>query len=157
MTPSQEPIVYLFQLKSIKPGWRTCCQTHTTSLKSVPSMELALDPLVNTVRCSQRDHVRPINPNLWAINTCNQKVSHYNDTVTDFVLSHFVSFTAPPEAPRVWRYISWTGKWLYVWWDHIQYDWFGNISFPLYYKVGVESFGKLCYYLFSLIFFFSLS
>lgn len=37
----------------------------------------------------------------------------------------------------MWRYISWTGKWLYVWWDHIQYDWFGNISFPLYYKVGV--------------------
>lgn len=40
----------------------------------------------------------------------------------------------------MWRYISWTGKWLYVWWDHIQYDWFGNISFPLYYKVCVENF-----------------
>lgn len=40
----------------------------------------------------------------------------------------------------MWRYISWTGKWLYVWWDHIQYDWFGNISFPLYYKVSVERF-----------------
>lgn len=44
----------------------------------------------------------------------------------------------------MWRYISWTGQWLYVWWDHIQYDWFGNISFPLYYKVGVESFEVLC-------------
>lgn len=44
----------------------------------------------------------------------------------------------------MWRYISWTGKWLYVWWDHIQYDWFGNISFPLYYKVGVESFEAVC-------------
>lgn len=40
----------------------------------------------------------------------------------------------------MWRYITWTGKWLYVWWDHIQYDWFGNISFPLYYKVCLESF-----------------
>lgn len=49
-------------------------------------------------------------------------------------------FPAPPEPPRMWRYISWTGKWLYVWWDHIQYDWFGNISFPLYYKVSVERF-----------------
>uniref|UniRef100_A0A667YC41 Contactin 1b n=1 Tax=Myripristis murdjan TaxID=586833 RepID=A0A667YC41_9TELE len=45
----------------------------------------------------------------------------------------------PPEPPRMWRYVTWTGKWLYVWWDHIQYDWFGNISFPLYYKVGLES------------------
>lgn len=48
-------------------------------------------------------------------------------------------FSAPPEPPRMWRYVTWTGKWLYVWWDHIQYDWFGNISFPLYYKVGLES------------------
>lgn len=47
----------------------------------------------------------------------------------------FIS-TAPADPPRMWRYISWTGKWLYVWWDHIQYDWFGNVSFPLYYKVG---------------------
>lgn len=46
--------------------------------------------------------------------------------------------TAPPDPPRMWRYVSWTGQWLYVWWDHIQYDWFGNISFPLYYKVSVE-------------------
>lgn len=52
----------------------------------------------------------------------------------------FVLFTAPPDPPRMWRYITWTGKWLYVWWDHIQYDWFGNISFPLYYKVCLESF-----------------
>ena len=36
----------------------------------------------------------------------------------------------------MWRYVSWTGQWLYVWWDHIAYDWFGDISFPLYYKVG---------------------
>lgn len=52
----------------------------------------------------------------------------------------FILFAAPPDPPRMWRYITWTGKWLYVWWDHIQYDWFGNISFPLYYKVCLESF-----------------
>ncbi|XP_078798429.1 uncharacterized protein LOC144989591 [Oryzias latipes] len=39
------------------------------------------------------------------------------------------------EKTEMWRYVSWTGKWLYVCWDHIQYDWLGNISFPLYYKV----------------------
>lgn len=49
----------------------------------------------------------------------------------------------PSVAPRVWRYISWTGKWLYVWWDHIEYDWFGNISFPLYYKVMFRKTGYI--------------
>uniref|UniRef100_A0A8C5E8I2 Contactin 1b n=1 Tax=Gouania willdenowi TaxID=441366 RepID=A0A8C5E8I2_GOUWI len=49
---------------------------------------------------------------------------------------HCEMFTKRPHPPRMWRYISWTGKWLYIWWDHVQYDWFGNISFPLYYKVG---------------------
>uniref|UniRef100_A0A669EIN9 Contactin 1b n=1 Tax=Oreochromis niloticus TaxID=8128 RepID=A0A669EIN9_ORENI len=44
---------------------------------------------------------------------------------------------------QMWRYISWTGKWLYVWWDHIQYDWFGNISFPLYYKVMFRKSGYI--------------
>ncbi|XP_078798070.1 contactin-1-like [Oryzias latipes] len=53
------------------------------------------------------------------------------------------SSTAPPEPPRMWCYVSWTGQWLYVWWDHIQYDWFGNISFPLYYKI---MFRKTGYY-----------
>lgn len=48
----------------------------------------------------------------------------------------------------MWRYISWTGKWLYVWWDHIQYDWFGNISFPLYYKVSVGVIGASFFFLF---------
>uniref|UniRef100_A0A8C6SVX1 Contactin 1b n=1 Tax=Neogobius melanostomus TaxID=47308 RepID=A0A8C6SVX1_9GOBI len=47
----------------------------------------------------------------------------------------FTKRAPPPEAPRVWRWISWTGMWLYVWWDHVYYDWFGNYSFPLYYKV----------------------
>uniref|UniRef100_A0A672JLP6 Contactin 1b n=1 Tax=Salarias fasciatus TaxID=181472 RepID=A0A672JLP6_SALFA len=47
----------------------------------------------------------------------------------------FTKRPPPPDPPRMWRYISWTGKWLYVWWDHITYDWFGNVSFPLYYKV----------------------
>ncbi|KAM7378154.1 hypothetical protein PAMA_013175 [Pampus argenteus] len=55
----------------------------------------------------------------------------------------FTKRPPPPEAPRVWRYISWTGKWLYVWWDHIQYDWFGNISFPLYYKVMFRKTGYI--------------
>uniref|UniRef100_A0A8C4ILW3 Contactin 1b n=1 Tax=Dicentrarchus labrax TaxID=13489 RepID=A0A8C4ILW3_DICLA len=49
----------------------------------------------------------------------------------------------PPDPPRMWRYISWTGQWLYVWWDHIQYDWFGNISFPLYYKVMFRKTGYI--------------
>uniref|UniRef100_A0A667Y345 Contactin 1b n=1 Tax=Myripristis murdjan TaxID=586833 RepID=A0A667Y345_9TELE len=49
----------------------------------------------------------------------------------------------PPEPPRMWRYVTWTGKWLYVWWDHIQYDWFGNISFPLYYKVMFRKTGYI--------------
>lgn len=79
---------------------------------------------------------RPRKRNLEAINT--HSVGYFSiDDIDDFVL-----FTAPPDPPRMWRYITWTGKWLYVWWDHIQYDWFGNISFPLYYKVGVESFAK---------------
>uniref|UniRef100_A0AAX7UCX0 Contactin 1b n=1 Tax=Astatotilapia calliptera TaxID=8154 RepID=A0AAX7UCX0_ASTCA len=52
-------------------------------------------------------------------------------------------FTKRPHPPRMWRYISWTGKWLYVWWDHIQYDWFGNISFPLYYKVMFRKSGYI--------------
>ena len=59
------------------------------------------------------------------------------------LIDNFVLLTAPPEPPRMWRYITWTGQWLYVWWDHIQYDWFGNISFPLYYKVGVESYATI--------------
>uniref|UniRef100_A0A667XLY7 Contactin 1b n=1 Tax=Myripristis murdjan TaxID=586833 RepID=A0A667XLY7_9TELE len=50
---------------------------------------------------------------------------------------------SPPEPPRMWRYVTWTGKWLYVWWDHIQYDWFGNISFPLYYKVMFRKTGYI--------------
>uniref|UniRef100_A0A665THD0 Contactin 1b n=1 Tax=Echeneis naucrates TaxID=173247 RepID=A0A665THD0_ECHNA len=56
----------------------------------------------------------------------------------------FTKRPPPPDPPRMWRYISWTGKWLYVWWDHIQYDWFGNVSFPLYYKAGyfLLGFGK---------------
>lgn len=58
MIQSKEQTAYLFQPRSIRQGWRTCCQTLTTSLRSVPSMELALDLLVNSVRCSQRDHVR---------------------------------------------------------------------------------------------------
>ncbi|XP_059893843.1 contactin 1b [Gadus macrocephalus] len=49
----------------------------------------------------------------------------------------------PPDAPRMWRYVSWTGQWLYVWWDHIAYDWFGDISFPLYYKVMFRKTGYI--------------
>ncbi|KAM6984802.1 contactin 1b [Aplochiton taeniatus] len=49
----------------------------------------------------------------------------------------------PAVAPRMWRYVSWTGQWLYVWWDHIEYDWFGNISFPLYYKVMFRKTGYI--------------
>uniref|UniRef100_A0AAX7VG35 Contactin 1b n=1 Tax=Astatotilapia calliptera TaxID=8154 RepID=A0AAX7VG35_ASTCA len=55
----------------------------------------------------------------------------------------FTKRPPPPDPPRMWRYISWTGKWLYVWWDHIQYDWFGNISFPLYYKVMFRKSGYI--------------
>uniref|UniRef100_A0A665TNM8 Contactin 1b n=1 Tax=Echeneis naucrates TaxID=173247 RepID=A0A665TNM8_ECHNA len=55
----------------------------------------------------------------------------------------FTKRPPPPDPPRMWRYISWTGKWLYVWWDHIQYDWFGNVSFPLYYKVMFRKTGYI--------------
>lgn len=60
MIQNREQTVYLSQPRSIRPGWRTCCQTLTTSLKCVPSMGPASDPPVNTVRCSQREHVRAI-------------------------------------------------------------------------------------------------
>uniref|UniRef100_A0A8D3D6D7 Contactin 1b n=1 Tax=Scophthalmus maximus TaxID=52904 RepID=A0A8D3D6D7_SCOMX len=56
---------------------------------------------------------------------------------------HCEMFTKRPQPPRMWRYVSWTGQWLYVWWDHIQYDWFGNISFPLYYKVMFRKTGYI--------------
>uniref|UniRef100_A0AAQ5Z4I4 Contactin 1b n=1 Tax=Amphiprion ocellaris TaxID=80972 RepID=A0AAQ5Z4I4_AMPOC len=56
---------------------------------------------------------------------------------------HCEMFTKRPHPPRMWRYISWTGKWLYVWWDHISYDIFGNISFPLYYKVMFRKTGYI--------------
>uniref|UniRef100_A0A4W6D915 Contactin 1b n=1 Tax=Lates calcarifer TaxID=8187 RepID=A0A4W6D915_LATCA len=56
---------------------------------------------------------------------------------------HCEMFTKRPQPPRMWRYITWTGKWLYVWWDHIQYDWFGNVSFPLYYKVMFRKTGYI--------------
>ncbi|XP_069012912.1 contactin 1b [Embiotoca jacksoni] len=55
----------------------------------------------------------------------------------------FTKRPPPPEPPRMWRYVSWTGQWLYVWWDHIQYDWFGDISFPLYYKVMFRKTGYI--------------
>uniref|UniRef100_A0A671Z122 Contactin 1b n=1 Tax=Sparus aurata TaxID=8175 RepID=A0A671Z122_SPAAU len=55
----------------------------------------------------------------------------------------FTKRPPPPDPPRMWRYVSWTGQWLYVWWDHIQYDWFGNISFPLYYKVMFRKTGYI--------------
>uniref|UniRef100_A0A672JPH5 Contactin 1b n=1 Tax=Salarias fasciatus TaxID=181472 RepID=A0A672JPH5_SALFA len=55
----------------------------------------------------------------------------------------FTKRPPPPDPPRMWRYISWTGKWLYVWWDHITYDWFGNVSFPLYYKVMFRKTGYI--------------
>ncbi|MED6260149.1 hypothetical protein ATANTOWER_004413, partial [Ataeniobius toweri] len=55
----------------------------------------------------------------------------------------FTKRPPPSEPPRMWRYVSWTGQWLYVWWDHIQYDWLGNVSFPLYYKVMFRKTGYI--------------
>lgn len=55
--------------------------------------------------------------------------------VGDPIEINILFFAAPSVAPQMWRYISYSGKWLYVWWHHISYDWFGNESFPLYYKV----------------------
>ncbi|PWA26113.1 hypothetical protein CCH79_00015210 [Gambusia affinis] len=55
----------------------------------------------------------------------------------------FTKRPPPSEPPRMWRYVTWTGQWLYVWWDHIQYDWFGNVSFPLYYKVMFRKTGYI--------------
>lgn len=122
---SRVPTVYLSPPRSTRPGWRTCCPTLITSSRSAPSTGPAWDLPGNIARCSRRDRVRE--------SRILQK--HHADAVP--VASLFL-FPAPPEPPRMWRYISWTGKWLYVWWDHIQYDWFGNISFPLYYKVSAE-------------------
>ncbi|KAF3859569.1 hypothetical protein F7725_021968 [Dissostichus mawsoni] len=55
----------------------------------------------------------------------------------------FTKRAPPPDPPRMWRYVTWTGQWLYVWWDHISYDWFGDISFPLYYKVMFRKTGYI--------------
>lgn len=123
-TQNQEPIAYSSQQPPTRPGWRTCCRTRTTSLRSGPSTGPASGLPESTARCSQRDHVRQSQERQIE---CFMKSKGLIST----------SSTAPPEPPRMWRYVSWTGKWLYVWWDHIQYDWFGNISFPLYYKVSV--------------------
>lgn len=57
-TLRQEPTVYLLRPPSTRPDWRTCCQTLTTSSRSVPSTEPAWDLLENTARCSPREHVR---------------------------------------------------------------------------------------------------
>lgn len=128
MIRNQVPIVFLSQPQSIRQGWKICCQIHTTSSRSVPTMEQASDPLEKCVRCSPRGHVRQMTHSIITIRFIIRSKSAFGDSINDL-------FTAPPDPPRMWRYISWTGKWLYVWWDHIQYDWFGNISFPLYYKV----------------------
>lgn len=69
--------------------------------------------------------------------TCNNTYYKHEHKYTNIV------FAAPSEPPRMWRYVTWTGQWLYVWWDHIPYDWFGNVSFPLYYKVGTVSFASI--------------
>uniref|UniRef100_A0A3P8VQ00 Contactin 1b n=1 Tax=Cynoglossus semilaevis TaxID=244447 RepID=A0A3P8VQ00_CYNSE len=45
--------------------------------------------------------------------------------------------------PRKTKYSVSKRMWLYVWWDHIQYDWFGNFSFPLYYKVMFRKTGYI--------------
>ncbi|KAJ8008778.1 hypothetical protein DPEC_G00081950 [Dallia pectoralis] len=74
------------------------------------------------------------------------EVRAYNGAGVGPPSEHCEMFTkrAPPSyAPRMWRYISWTGKWLYVWWDHIPYNWFGNVSFPLYYKVMFRKTGYI--------------
>uniref|UniRef100_A0AAY5KL56 Contactin 1b n=1 Tax=Esox lucius TaxID=8010 RepID=A0AAY5KL56_ESOLU len=74
------------------------------------------------------------------------EVRAYNGAGVGPPSEHCEMFTkrAPPSvAPRMWRYISWTGKWLYVWWDHIPYNWFGNESFPLYYKVMFRKTGYI--------------
>lgn len=58
MTQRRERTVYSLRPRSTRPAWRTCCQTLTTSSRSVPSTVLAWDRLENTARCSPRDHVR---------------------------------------------------------------------------------------------------
>uniref|UniRef100_A0A8C7JGV3 Contactin 1b n=1 Tax=Oncorhynchus kisutch TaxID=8019 RepID=A0A8C7JGV3_ONCKI len=74
------------------------------------------------------------------------EVRAYNGAGVGPPSEHCEMFTkrAPPSvAPQMWRYISYSGKWLYVWWHHISYDWFGNESFPLYYKVMFRKTGYI--------------
>uniref|UniRef100_A0A674DWT0 Contactin 1b n=1 Tax=Salmo trutta TaxID=8032 RepID=A0A674DWT0_SALTR len=74
------------------------------------------------------------------------EVRAYNGAGVGPPSEHCEMFTkrAPPSvAPQMWRYISYSGKWLYVWWHHIPYDWFGNESFPLYYKVMFRKTGYI--------------